>query len=147
MLKGGVCGKDGIVWLNDRGSCLRCWVNTEFQLDLLAKVDGQTLHEECTETRSSSTTEGVEDEETLETRAIIGDTANFVQDLINQLLADSVVTTSIVVRSILLASNHVLGVEEAAVGTSADFIDNVGLEIAVDGSGNIFALTCAAKTR
>jgi len=31
--------------------------------------------------------------------------------------------------------------EETAVGTGADLIDDVGLEIAVDGSGNIFALT------
>jgi len=32
-------------------------------------------------------------------------------------------------------------VEEASVGAGADFINDVGLEIAVDGSGNIFALT------
>ena len=39
MLEGGVCGKDGVVRLNDRGSGLGCWVNTELQLDLLAEVN------------------------------------------------------------------------------------------------------------
>jgi hypothetical protein len=97
VLKGGVGGKDGVVWLNNGGSSLRCGVNTELQLDLLAEVDGQTLHEKGTETRSSSTTEGVEDEETLETGAVIGNTANLVQDLVDQFLANSVVATGIVV--------------------------------------------------
>lgn len=89
----------------------------------------------------------MEDEETLETRAVIGNTANLVQNLIDQLLANSVVTTSVVVGGILLASDHLLRVEQAAVGTGADFIDDVGLEIAVNGTGNIFALTYSAKTR
>jgi hypothetical protein len=89
--------KDGVVRLNNGGSGLGSWVNAEFQLNLLAEVNRQTLHKKSAETRSSSTTEGVEDEEALETRAVIGNTANFVQNLINQLLSDSVVTTGIVV--------------------------------------------------
>lgn len=32
--------------------------------------------------------------------------------------------------------------EELAVRTGADLVDNVGLEIAVDGSRNIFSLAC-----
>jgi hypothetical protein len=31
-------------------------------------------------------------------------------------------------------------VEQAAVGTSADLVDDVGLEIGVDGAGNVFAV-------
>ena len=38
-------------------------------------------------------------------------------------------------------------VSQAAVGAGTDFIDDVGLEIAVDGTGNIFALTYNARTR
>jgi hypothetical protein len=147
VLESGMSGQDGVIWLNNGGCGLRSWVNAELQLDLLAEVDGESLHEESTETRTSSTTEGVEDEETLETRAVIGNTANLVQNLVDQLLANSVVTTSVVVGGILLASDHVLRVEQAAVGTGADFIDDVGLEIAVNGTGNIFALTYSAKTR
>lgn len=82
----------------------------------------------------------MEDEETLKASAVVGGTADLVEDLVDHLLADGVVTTGVVVRGILLASDHVLGVEEAAVGTSADLIDNVGFQIAVDGARNIFAL-------
>ena len=147
VLEGGVCGKDRVIWLNNGGSSLWRWVNAEFKLDLLAEVNGQTLHKKSTESRTSSTTERVEDEETLKTRAVIRDVANLVQHLVNQLFSNSVVTTSVVVASILLSSDHLLGVEQAAVCAGADFIDDVGLEIAVDGSGDIFALTCGTKTR
>jgi hypothetical protein len=53
------------------------------------------------------------------------------------------VTTGVVVGSILLASDHLLGVEERAVGTSADLIDNIGLKIAVDGARNVTASACS----
>lgn len=147
VLQRGVCGEDRVVWLDNRSSSLRGWVDTELQLDFLAKVDRKTLHEESTETRTSSTTEGVEDEETLQSGAVISDVADLVQNLVNQLLANSVMPASIVVGRILLSSDHLLGVEQAAVGTSSDFVDNIGLEIAVDGTGYIFALTYQTDTR
>lgn len=141
MLKGGVGGQDGVVGLDDRGGGLRSGINAELELALLAVVDGQTLHEESTETRTGTTTEGVEDEEALKTNTVVGNTADLVEDAINELLSDGVVTTGVVVGSILLASDHHLGVEEVSVGTGADLIDDVGLEIAVDGAGDILALT------
>jgi hypothetical protein len=140
VLKSGVSGKDRVVWLNDGGGGLWGWVDAELQLGLLAVVDRQALHKEGTETRSGSTTEGVENQETLETRAVIGNTADLVEDLVDQLLSDSVVATSVVVGSILLAGDHLLWVEKAAVGTSADLIDDVWLEITVDGTWDILAL-------
>jgi hypothetical protein len=146
MLESGVGGEDRVVGFNDRGSSLGCWVNTELQLDLLAEVDGQTLHKESTEARTSSATERVEDEETLKTGAVVGNMANFIQHLINQFLPNSVMTASIVVRGILFSSDHLFRVEQAAVGTGADFIDDIGLEIAVDCSRDIFALACCTIT-
>jgi hypothetical protein len=140
VLESGVGGKDRVVWLNNGGGGLRGWVNAELQLGLLAVVDRQALHKEGTETRSGSTTEGVENQETLETRAVIGNTADLVEDLVDQLLSDSVVATSVIVGSILLAGDHLLWVEKAAIGTSADLIDDVWLEITVDGTWDIFAL-------
>jgi hypothetical protein len=50
-------------------------------------------------------------------------------------------STSVVVGCVLLSSNHLFGVEKSTVGSSADFVDNVGLEITVDGTGNIFSLS------
>lgn len=97
VLQGGVCGENRVVWLNDGGGSLRSGINTEFQLALLAVVDGETLHQESTETRTGTTTERVEDEEALETNTVIGDTSNLVEDTIDELLSDSVVTTGVVV--------------------------------------------------
>jgi hypothetical protein len=145
VLKSGVGGQDGVVGLDNRVGDLGCRVDGELELALLAIVDRETFHEQGTEAGTGTTTEGVEDQEALETSAVISDTPNLVKNLVDKLLADSVVTTSVVVGRILLASDHVLGVEERAVGAGADFIDNIGLEIAVDSAGDIFALTFESR--
>ncbi len=59
---------------------LRCWVDRKLELGLLAVVHRQPLHEERGEARSSSATEGVEDQEALETGAHIGNFANAVKN-------------------------------------------------------------------
>ncbi len=142
MLKGGMSCQDRVVRLNNGGCGLRSRVDAEFQLALLAVVNGQTLHEESTKARSSSTTEGVEDQEPLESRAVVCNTTNLVQNLINQFLANSVMATGVIIGGILLASDHMLWVEQAAVGSGADLVHDVGLKIAVNGTRNIFALAC-----
>ena len=142
MFQGGVGGEDGVVWFNNRGGNLWCWVDTEFQLALLAIVDRQALHQKSSKTGTSSTTEGVENKETLESRAVVSHATDLVQNLVDELLSDSVVATGVVVRGILLASDHHLGVEKRAVCASADLVDDVGLEIAVDGARNVLALAC-----
>jgi hypothetical protein len=83
----------------------------------------------------------VKNQEALEASAVVGNTANFVQNLIDELLANSVMTAGVVIGCIFLASYQMLGVEETTVGASADFIDDIGLEIAIDSSWDIFALT------
>ena len=140
MLKSGVGREDGVVRLNNRGGDLRGRVDTEFQLALLAVVDGETLHQQGTEARAGTTTEAVEDEEALEARAVVRHTPDLVEHLVDELLADGVVATSVVVRGILLASDHLLRVEEGAVGAGADLVDDVGLEIAVDGAWHVLAV-------
>jgi len=147
VLQSGVGGQDGVVGLNDGGGVLGSRVNTEFQLGLLAVVNGETLHQQSTETRAGTTTEGVEDQEALETGTGVGNTADLVENLVNHLFADGVVATSVVVGGIFLASDHLLGVEERAVGTSADLINDVRLEIAVDGTGNVAALACGEQRK
>lgn len=137
--------EDRVVGLNDGSGVLRSRVNTELELGLLAIINGKTLHQEGTEAGTSTTTEGVENEETLETRAVIGNAADLVQDTVDHLLANGVVTTGVVVGSILLASDHLFGVEKAAVGTGADFVDHIGLQVTVDGTGNVFSLALSRK--
>jgi hypothetical protein len=50
------------------------------------------------------------------------------------------VATSVVVGSILLARDHQLRVEQAAVRAGADLVDDIRLKIAVDGTGDVLAL-------
>lgn len=45
VLQGGVGSQDGVVGLHDGGSVLGSGVDAEFQLGLLAVVNGETLHE------------------------------------------------------------------------------------------------------
>jgi hypothetical protein len=142
VLEGGVGGQDRVVRLNHRGGGLRSGINAELELALLAVVDRKALHEQSTEAGTSTAAEGVEHKETLETAAIVGDPADLVEDLVDQLLADRVVATGVVVGRILLAGDHVLGVEKAAVGAGADLVDDVGLKIAVDCPRNILAVAC-----
>ena len=141
VFQGGVGSENGIVRLDNRGSRLRSRIDTKFQLALLAIVYRETLHEKSTKARACAASKGVKDQETLETDTVVGNASNLVKNSIDQLLANSIVTTSIVVRRILLSADHHLRVEEVSVGASADLIDDVWLEIAVDSTGNIFALT------
>ena len=68
VLQGGVGGQDRVVWLDDGGGDLWGGVDGELQLGLLAVVNGETLHQEGSETGTGTTTEGVEDQETLKNR-------------------------------------------------------------------------------
>ncbi len=60
-----------VVGLDDGGGDARSWVDGEFELGFLAIVCRKTLEEERTKARSSSSTEGVEDQEALERRAVV----------------------------------------------------------------------------
>jgi hypothetical protein len=37
-------------------------------------------------------------------------------------------------------------VEKAAVGTGTDFVDHIGLQVTVDGTGNVFSLALSRKS-
>ena len=95
MLEGRVRRQDGVIGLDDRTRQLRCRVNTELQLRLLAIVVGEALHEQGPEARAGSTTKRVEDEEALQTSTVVGETADFVHNRVNQLLANGIVATSV----------------------------------------------------
>lgn len=63
--------KNGVVWLNDGRGDTGSRVNGELKLHLFAVFGGETLLEEGTKARASTTTKGVEDEETLERVTVI----------------------------------------------------------------------------
>ena len=140
MLEGRVRSQDRVVRLDDRGGRLGRRVDAKFELALLAVVDRETLHEQGAKAGTRAAAKRVEHEEALKTHAIVGDTADLFEDPLNQLLADCVMTTCVVVGRVLLARHHVLRVKQVAVRAGADLIDHVGLEVTVDGAGDVFAL-------
>jgi hypothetical protein len=83
----------------------------------------------------------VEDQETLKTSALVSKLADAVKNEVNELLADGVVTTSVVVSSVFLTGDELLRVEELTVGTSADLINNSRLEIDEDSAWNVLTST------
>ena len=122
VLESGVGGQDGVVGLNYSSGHLGSWVDGKLELRLLAIVDGKTLHEKRGKTRAGTTTEGMEDEESLETCALVGQLTDPVEHKINDLLPDGVVATSIVVGSVFLAGDQLFWVEQLTVCPSAHLI-------------------------
>lgn len=71
VLDGAVCRQNSVVRLDDGGGNARSRVYGELEFALLAVIGREALEEERTETGTGTTTEGVEDEETLEGRAVV----------------------------------------------------------------------------
>lgn len=145
VLQGGVGGEDGIVGLNHSSGNLGGWVNGELQLGLLSVIHREPLHQQGGEARASSPTKAVENQEALETCALVSQLANPVQDKVNDLLANGVVATSIVIGSILLACDELLRVEELAVGAGANFIDDRGFQVYEHCPGHMLASSCLTE--
>merc|ERR1712164_61690 len=89
----------------------------ETKLGLLAVIDGESLEEERTKTGSGTATDGVEDQEALETGALIGELSDSVEAEIDDFFTDGVVTTGEVVGGILFTRDELFGVEKLSVGT------------------------------
>lgn len=141
MLQEGVGGEDRVVRLNNGGRNLWGWVDGESELGLLAIVNGEALQEEGAETGAGTTTDGVEDEEALEACTVVCELADSVEAEVDNFLADGVVTSGKVVGGIFLARDELLWVEELAVGTSADLINDGWLEIDKDATWDMLAGT------
>jgi len=141
VLEEGVGGEDGVVRLNNSGGNLGRREDGETKLGLLTVVDGESLEEERSETGSGTSTDGVEDHESLETSALIGELSDSVEAEIDDFATDGVVTSGEVVGGILLSGDELFGVEQLSVGTGSDLIDDGGFEIEEDGSGDVLAST------
>jgi len=87
----------------------------------------------------------VVDQETLKTGAVIGQLTDPVQAQVNDLLTDGVVTTGEVVGGIFLTGDQLFRVEQLTVGSGTDLIDDGGLQIDEDGTGDVLAGTSLGK--
>jgi hypothetical protein len=139
VLEEGVAGQNHVVGLNNGVGNLGRGPDAETNLGLLAVVDRETLAKKGAKTGSSATTNGLVDHKALETSAVVGQLADAVENEVDNLLSNGVVTTGKVVGGILLAGDELLGVEELAVGAGADLVDNSGLEVDEHGTGNVLA--------
>ena len=139
VLEEGVGGEDGVVWLNNGGGDLWGWVDGETELGFLTVVHGESLEEERSETGSGTSTDGVEDEETLETSALISKLSDSVEAEINNLLTNGVMSSGEVVGGVLLTRDELLWVEELSVGSGSDLINDGWLEIEEDASWDVLS--------
>jgi len=130
-----------VVWLYDSSSDLRSRGDSERKLGLSAVVNRETLKQEGAETRSSSSTSGMENHETLKTSAVISKLADSVKDKVNNFLSNSVVTTCVVVGSIFLSGDDLLRMVQLAVSSSADFVTHSRLKIDQDSTRNMLSST------
>ncbi len=139
VLEKSVARQHHVIRLNHGVGNLGRGPDAEANLGLFAVVDGQALAQKGAETGSSATTNSLVDHEALETIAVVGKLADAVENEVNDLLADCVVTTGEVVGGVLFAGDELLGVEQLAVGAGADLIDNGGLQVDENGAGNVLA--------
>ena len=134
-------GEHGVVWLNHGGGDLWGWVDGESELGFFTVVNGKSLEEEGTETGTGTTTDGIEDEETLETCALISELSDSIKAEINDFFTNGVVTSGEVVGSIFFTGDELLWVEELSVGTSSNLINDGWLKIKENSSWDVFTGT------
>jgi hypothetical protein len=139
VLQKGVGGKNRVVRFDNGSRYLGRRGDGEGKLGLATVVNGETLQKKRSKTGSSTSTSGVEDKESLKTGTVVGQLADSVQDSVNKLLSDGVVTTRGVVGGILLSGDDGLGVVERPVLSTANFVADGGFQIHVDGAGNVLA--------
>ena len=145
VLKESVGGEHGVVRLNNGSRHLRGRRDGEGKLRLASVVDREPLKEKRSETGSGSSSGGMEDEETLKTSAVISKLADAVEDKVNNLLSGGVVSTGVVVGSVFLSVDDLLGVVELTVGSVADFVTHGRLQIDVNGTGNVLSGSSLAE--
>jgi hypothetical protein len=135
----GVSRKNGVVGLHNGSGQLGRGINAEIELGFLSVINGETFEQQRTESRASSSTNRVENEETLEASAAIGNLADSLKGKIHKFLSDGVVTSGIVVGRIFLAREQLVRVEELSVGAISHFVHDGGFKINVDGTRDMLS--------
>ena len=76
------------------------WIDGESELGFLTIIDGKSFKEKRSETGTGTTTDGLEDKETLETSALIGKLSDSVEAEIDDFLTNGVMSSGEVVGGI-----------------------------------------------
>jgi hypothetical protein len=126
VLQEGVGGEDGVVGFNDSGGNLGRGVDGETEFGFLTVIDGKSFQKQRSQSGSGSSSDGVENEESLETGTVVGEFSNSVQTEIDDFFTNCVVTSGEIVGGVFLSGDELFGVEKLSVGSGSDFIDNGG---------------------
>jgi len=145
VLEKTVSGEYSIVRLDNSSGYLRRGSDGEAHLGLAAEVNGKTFKKKRSETGSGSSSSGVEDKESLKSVTVITHLADLINDGVNDILSNGVVTTGVVIGSILLSTNDGFGMVKLSVVSSTDGITNSGLEIDHDSTGYVLAVLGLAE--
>ena len=94
----------------------------ELQLALLSVVDRKALHQQRREARASPSAEGMEDEEALQSGTLVSQLPHAVQYDVDQFLADSVVTTCVVVSRVFFARDELLRVKQLTIRSGTHLV-------------------------
>jgi hypothetical protein len=141
VLQKRVGGKNGVVRLYDGGGDLRGWVYSETQFGFLTVVNGKTLQKERSKTRSGTSTDSVEDHETLKTSTVVSKLSDAVKGKVDNFLTNGVVTTGVVVGGIFLSGDQLFRVEQLTVSSSADFVNDGRFQVKKDGTRDVLSGT------
>jgi len=139
VLKKRVSGENGVVRLNNSGGDLGRGVDGESELGFLSVIDGKSFKKERSESRSSSSSNRVEDKESLKSGTVISELSDSVKTEIDDFLSDGVMSSGEVVGGIFLSGDQLFGVEKLSVGSGSDFINDGGFKIEEDSSGDVLS--------
>jgi hypothetical protein len=136
-----VGGKNGVVRLNNGGGDLGGRVDGETELGLLAVIDGESFQQEGAESGSGTTSDGVENHESLETGTVISELSDSVEAEVNDFLTNGVMSSGEIVGGVFLSGDQLFGVEQLSVGSGSDLIDDGGFQIEEHTSGDVLSGT------
>ena len=127
----------GIVRLNDGVGLSWGGNNGEGSHHTVRELFADLGDEQCTHSRTGSSTKGVRNLETLDGVAVLGLAANNVKNVLDQLSSLGVMTLGPVVASTGLSVDEVVGSEELRVGAGTDGVHGTGFEVDENGAGDI----------
>jgi len=130
-------GKGGIVWFNNGVRDFGGWDNRESFHNSIGVFFSDFRNEESSHSRSSSSSEGVGDLESLEAITSFGFFSADIEDGVNEFSSFSVMSFGPVVTSSSLSENEVIGSEELSERSGSNRVHGSGFQIHKDGSGNI----------
>jgi len=117
------------------------WVDGETQLGFFAVIDGKSFQQKGTKTGTATSTDSLEDQETLKTGTVISELSDSVQAQVNDFSTNGVVSSGEVVSGIFLSGDQLFWVEQLSVGTGSDFINNGWFQIKEDTSWDVLSGT------